>query len=173
MENSSGIFERLPEFSRIGSFSFLLWAVLIGVFLSVVVNMGPAFITLVQTSLHRGFKSAAWFVAGVILNDAMIISIYIMTSVQVVMRSDLDSVTASRALRCRWATFCYRWRRSSRQPPSAAGGARREGCRRSSRLRSRWALPCASQRASSVTAAGCSPWHRRFRRTAGSPSRRC
>ena len=90
MENSSGIFEKLPEFSRIGSFSFLMWAILIGVFLSVVVNMGPAFITLVQTSLHRGFKTAAWFVAGVILNDAMIISIYIMTSVQVVMRSDLE-----------------------------------------------------------------------------------
>ena len=69
MENSSGIFEKLPEFSRIGSFSFLMWAVLIGVVLSVVVNMGPAFITLVQTSLHRGFKTAAWFVAGVILND--------------------------------------------------------------------------------------------------------
>ena len=90
MENTSGIFEKLPEFSRIGSFSFLMWAILIGLFLSVVVNMGPAFITLVQTSLHRGFKSAAWFVSGVILNDAMIISLYILTSVQVVMRSELE-----------------------------------------------------------------------------------
>ena len=80
----------MPEFSRIGSFSFLIWAILIGLFLSVVVNMGPAFITLVQTSLHRGFKSAAWFISGVILNDAMIISIYILTSVQVVMRSELE-----------------------------------------------------------------------------------
>ena len=80
----------MPEFSRIGSFSFLIWAILIGLFLSVVVNMGPAFITLVQTSLHRGFKSAAWFISGVILNDAMIISIYILTSVQVVMRSQLE-----------------------------------------------------------------------------------
>ncbi|MCR5659796.1 MAG: LysE family translocator [Bacteroidales bacterium] len=90
MENTSGIFEKLPEFSRIGSFSFLMWAILIGLFLSVVVNMGPAFITLVQTSLHRGFKTAAWFVSGVILNDAMIISLYILTSVQVVMRSELE-----------------------------------------------------------------------------------
>ena len=54
------------------------------------INMGPAFITLVQTSLHRGFKSAAWFISGVILNDAMIISLYILTSVQVVMRSELE-----------------------------------------------------------------------------------
>ncbi len=63
----------------------LMWAILIGVFLSVVVNMGPAFITLVQTSLHRGFRSAAWFALGVILNDAMIISLCILTSVQVKM----------------------------------------------------------------------------------------
>ena len=63
----------------------LMWAILMGVFLSVVVNMGPAFITLVQTSLHRGFRSAAWFAFGVILNDAMIISLCILTSVQVKM----------------------------------------------------------------------------------------
>ena len=63
----------------------LIWAILIGVFLSAVVNMGPAFITLVQTSLHRGFRSAAWFAFGVILNDAMIISLCILTSVQVKM----------------------------------------------------------------------------------------
>ena len=90
MENTSGIFEKLPEFSRIWSFSFVIWAVAIGLFLSLIVNMGPAFITLVQTSLHRGFNSAAWFISGVILNDAMIISIYILTSVQVVMRSELE-----------------------------------------------------------------------------------
>lgn len=90
MENTSGIFEKLPEFSRIWSFSFVMWAVGIGFFLSLIVNMGPAFITLVQTSLHRGFKSAAWFISGVILNDAMIISLYILTSVQVVMRSEFE-----------------------------------------------------------------------------------
>ena len=90
MENTSGIFEKLPEFSRIWSFSFVMWAIVIGLFLSLIVNMGPAFITLVQTSLHRGFKSAAWFISGVISNDAMIISLYILTSVQVVMRSELE-----------------------------------------------------------------------------------
>ena len=84
----------MPEFSRIGSFSFLFWAILIGLFLSVVVNMGPAFITLVQTSLHRGFRSAAWFATGVILNDAMIISICVLASVQVVMRSSFEAALA-------------------------------------------------------------------------------
>jgi threonine/homoserine/homoserine lactone efflux protein len=94
MENAPVIFDRIPEFSRIGSFSFLFWAVVIGMFLSVVVNMGPAFITLVQTSLHRGFKSAAWFATGVILNDAMVITLCVMTSVQVVMRSQKEAALA-------------------------------------------------------------------------------
>ena len=94
MENTPVIFDRIPEFSRIGSFSFLFWAVVIGIFLSLVVNMGPAFITLVQTSLHRGFRSAAWFATGVILNDAMVISICIMASVQIVMKSSFEAALA-------------------------------------------------------------------------------
>ncbi len=94
MENAPQIFDRMPEFSRIGSFSFLFWAILIGLFLSVVVNMGPAFITLVQTSLHRGARSAAWFAIGVILNDAMIVSLCILTSVQVVMHSPFEAALA-------------------------------------------------------------------------------
>ena len=94
MENTPVIFDKIPEFSRIGSFSFLMWAILIGLFLSVVVNMGPAFITLVQTSLHRGFRSAAWFATGVILNDAMVISICILASVQIVMKSSFEAALA-------------------------------------------------------------------------------
>ena len=94
MENSPVIFDKMPEFSRIGSFSFLLWAILIGLFLSAVINMGPAFITLVQTSLHRGFRSAAWFATGVILNDAMVISICILASVQIVMKSSFEAALA-------------------------------------------------------------------------------
>ena len=94
MEDTPEIFDRMPEFSRIGSFSFLFWAILIGLFLSVIVNMGPAFITLVQTSLSRGFRSAAWFATGVILNDAMVISICILASVQVVMKSSFEAALA-------------------------------------------------------------------------------
>ncbi len=94
MENTPFIFDRMPDFSRIGSFSFLFWAILIGIFLSLVVNMGPAFITLVQTSLHRGFRSAAWFATGVILNDAMVISICILSSVQIVMKSSFEAALA-------------------------------------------------------------------------------
>ena len=85
----SDIFNLLPDLT-FGSFSYFLWAVLVGLFLSVVVNMGPAFITLVQTSLHRGFRSAAWFAFGVILNDAMIVALCILTSVQVVLGSERE-----------------------------------------------------------------------------------
>ena len=94
MENAPVIFDRMPEFSRIGSFSFMFWAIFIGFFLSLVVNIGPAFITLVQTSIHRGFRSAAWFVTGVVLNDAMIVSLCILTSVQIVMRSSFEAALA-------------------------------------------------------------------------------
>ena len=94
MENAPVIFDIMPEFSRIGSFSFMFWAILIGLFLSLVVNLGPAFITLVQTSLHRGFRSAAWFATGVILNDAMIVSLCILTSVEIVMRSSFEAALA-------------------------------------------------------------------------------
>ncbi len=94
MENTPDIFDKMPEFSRIGSFSFLMWAILIGLFLALVVNMGPAFITLVQTSLHRGFRSAAWFATGVILNDALVVSLCILTSVQVVMRTGSEAALA-------------------------------------------------------------------------------
>ena len=94
MDTSPVIFDRMPEFSRIGSFSFLFWAISIGFFLSLVVNMGPAFITLVQTSLHRGFRSAAWFATGVIFIDAMVVSICILASVQVVMKSSFEAALA-------------------------------------------------------------------------------
>ena len=94
MENTPEIFDKMPEFSRIGSFSFLMWAILIGLFLALVVNMGPAFITLVQTSLHRGFRSAAWLATGVILNDVMVVALCILTSVQVVMRTGFEAALA-------------------------------------------------------------------------------
>ncbi|MBP5677760.1 MAG: LysE family transporter [Bacteroidales bacterium] len=94
LENTPVIFDKIPEISRIGSFSFLFWAISIGLFLSVVVNMGPAFITLVQTSLHRGFRSAAWFATGVILNDALVVTICILTSVQVVTHTGTEAALA-------------------------------------------------------------------------------
>ncbi len=94
MGSSQDIFDKMPEFTSIGSFSFLFWAILIGLFLSVVVNMGPAFIALLQTSFNRGFRPAAWFATGVILNDAFVVMLCIITSVNVVIRTELDAALA-------------------------------------------------------------------------------
>lgn len=94
MENTQEIFERMPEISHAWSFGFFFWAVAIGVLLALVVNIGPAFITLVQTSLHRGFVSAAWFATGVILNDALVVALCIMTSIQVVTHNGSEAALA-------------------------------------------------------------------------------
>ena len=94
MESTPDIFARMPEFSHIGTFSFLFWAILIGLFLSVVVNMGPAFIALLQTSFNRGFRPASWFATGVILNDAFVVMLCIVTSVNVVIRTEFDAALA-------------------------------------------------------------------------------
>ena len=87
MNETTQFLKILPDLSRIGSFGFLFDAILMGVFLSLIINMGPAFLTLIQTSLHYDFKSAAWFALGVLANDALIISLCVLTSVQVVLTS--------------------------------------------------------------------------------------
>jgi len=45
-------------------FNFIFDAIVLGVTLSLVFGFGPAFITMLQTSIHRGFRSAAWFPSG-------------------------------------------------------------------------------------------------------------
>ena len=89
MEGSTTIFNHMSQIEGTFSFEWVLWAVLLGLFLGLVINMGPAFITLVQTSLHQDFKSAVSFALGVILNDAVIITICIFTSFQLGMQFDL------------------------------------------------------------------------------------
>lgn len=82
MDNSTSIFSHMSQIEGPFSFEWVFWAVMLGLFLGLVVNMGPAFITLVQTSLHQDFKSALLFALGVILNDAIVIAICILTSVR-------------------------------------------------------------------------------------------
>ena len=83
-------FALIPDLDRMWSFNFILWAILFGLFLGLIINMGPAFITLVQTSLDRGFRQAAWFAFGVLLNDAMVISLCILTSFEVTLKSQFQ-----------------------------------------------------------------------------------
>ena len=64
--------------------SFVLDAILLGLSLAFVFGFGAAFVTLIQTSIHRGFRPAAWFALGVNLNDVMMVMLCVMTSIQVV-----------------------------------------------------------------------------------------
>ncbi len=82
MDTTTSIFNHISQIEGTFSLEWVFWAVMLGLFLGLVVNMGPAFITLVQTSLHQDFKSAMLFAFGVILNDALVVAICIFTSVQ-------------------------------------------------------------------------------------------
>ena len=63
--------------------SFVFDAILLGLSLAFVFGFGAAFITLIQTSIHRGFRPAAWFALGVNLNDVIMVVLCVMTSIQV------------------------------------------------------------------------------------------
>lgn len=63
-------------------------AIVLGLTLATVFGLGPAFFTLVQTSINRGFKSALMFALGVAANDIIMIILCIMTSVQVVIEGN-------------------------------------------------------------------------------------
>lgn len=89
MDTTSPIFNHMSQINGSFSFEWVFWAVMLGLFLGLVINMGPAFITLVQTSLHQDFKSALQFAFGVILNDAIVIGLCIFTSFQLGMQFDL------------------------------------------------------------------------------------
>ena len=59
-----------------------LEGVIIGLSLALIMGFGPAFFTLIQTSISRGFKSAMFLDLGIILNDIFIVALMMMTSVQ-------------------------------------------------------------------------------------------
>lgn len=59
-----------------------LEGVIIGLSLALVMGFGPAFFTLIQTSINRGFKSAMLLDIGIILNDIMVVVLMMMTNLQ-------------------------------------------------------------------------------------------
>ena len=69
---------------------FVFDAIVFGLTLAVVFGFGPAFITLIQTSIHRGFRSAAWFAFGVFFNDILMVALCVLTSVQVVANGERE-----------------------------------------------------------------------------------
>ncbi|MBR4391768.1 MAG: LysE family transporter [Bacteroidales bacterium] len=69
---------------------FVFDAIVFGLSLAIVFGFGPAFITLIQTSIHRGFRSAAWFAMGVFINDVLMVSLCVLTSIQVVANNERE-----------------------------------------------------------------------------------
>lgn len=69
---------------------FVFDAIVFGLTLAIVLGFGPAFITLIQTSIHRGFRSAAWFALGVFLNDVLMVLLCVLTSIQVVANNERE-----------------------------------------------------------------------------------
>ncbi|MBE6337244.1 MAG: hypothetical protein E7068_00325 [Lentimicrobiaceae bacterium] len=59
-----------------------LEGIIIGLSLTFVMGFGPAFFTLIQTSINRGFKSAMLLDIGIILNDIMVVVLMMMTNLQ-------------------------------------------------------------------------------------------
>ncbi|MBO7286825.1 MAG: LysE family transporter [Bacteroidales bacterium] len=58
-----------------------LEGVIVGLTLALIMGFGPAFFTLIQTSISRGFKSAMFLDLGIILNDIFIVALMMMTNV--------------------------------------------------------------------------------------------
>lgn len=58
-----------------------LEGVVVGLTLALIMGFGPAFFTLIQTSISRGFKAAMFLDLGIVINDIMVVALMMMTNV--------------------------------------------------------------------------------------------
>lgn len=58
--------------------------ILLGITLATFFGFGPAFFSLVQTSIHRGFWPATLLAVGIFLNDLLIVVLCLMGAIQIV-----------------------------------------------------------------------------------------
>lgn len=65
-------------------------AVVFGLTLALVFGFGPVLFTLLQTSIDRGFRSAAWMALGVLCCDMVIVSLCMLTSIRLVADNDRE-----------------------------------------------------------------------------------
>ena len=68
----------------------VLIGIICGVLLSLVFSLGPAFFSLIQNSIHHGFKKAISFAVGVSLSDILIV----MLMLTVLSNFNIDDLTA-------------------------------------------------------------------------------
>lgn len=63
--------------------SIVFDGIALGLMLGLVFGFGPAFFTLLQTSINNGFKQAVFFDLGVLFNDILIVIILLMTPIKI------------------------------------------------------------------------------------------
>ncbi len=66
--------------------------ILMGLTLALVFGFGPAFFSLIQTSINRGFKSAMFLDVGIVVNDIMIVILMMMSSIQVHLNNEKSMI---------------------------------------------------------------------------------
>lgn len=71
-----------------------LYGAFLGLTLATVFGFGPAFFLLIQTSISKGFKSALLFDVGVLLSDALVVILMMMTSIELSFDSGQNVVVA-------------------------------------------------------------------------------
>ena len=71
-----------------------LYGAFLGLTLATVFGFGPAFFLLIQTSISKGFKSALLFDIGVLLSDALVVVLMMMTSIELNFDSGQNVVLA-------------------------------------------------------------------------------
>ncbi len=64
--------------------NIILEGALLGLTLTTFFGFGPAFFSLVQTSIHRGFGPAALLASGIFLSDLLIVVLCLMGAVQII-----------------------------------------------------------------------------------------
>ena len=71
-----------------------LYGAFLGLTLATVFGIGPAFFLLIQTSISKGFKYALLFDLGVLLSDALVVVLMMMTSVEIVFDDSQNMILA-------------------------------------------------------------------------------
>jgi threonine/homoserine/homoserine lactone efflux protein len=65
-------------------FSLIIEGIILGLTLATFFGFGPAFFSLVQTSIHRGFGSAVLLAIGIFLNDMVMVVLCLMGAIQII-----------------------------------------------------------------------------------------
>lgn len=70
----------------------ILIGIVCGVLLSLIFSVGPAFFSLIQNSIHHGYKKAVWYAVGVSVSDIVVVSLILTVLSNVNMNALLHNI---------------------------------------------------------------------------------